>query len=140
MALGISSPDTAASCIKIEQVVTSCSSVTEAELPISISGEAVTSSTEHHYTRQIGRNPLKAPSSKVRSSSGRRKQPEHGSAEYQAKRERNNIAVRKSRDKAKERQQVTESRVKELTTQNQQLLKKVDLLTKELTVLKGFVH
>ena len=64
-------------------------------------------------------------------------QLEKGSVEYTLKRERNNVAVRKSRDKAKKRQKETEDKVKVLTNQNENLQKKVDLLTKELNVLKG---
>lgn len=67
----------------------------------------------------------------------KRRQLEKGSTEYTQKRERNNIAVRKSRDKAKKRQKETEEKVKVLTAQNDDLQKKVDLLTKELNVLKG---
>ena len=57
--------------------------------------------------------------------------------EYRERRERNNIAVRKSRDKAKLKQNETNSRVKVLTDRNDELTKKVELLTKELNVLKG---
>lgn len=53
------------------------------------------------------------------------------------KRARNNVAVRKSRAKAKEKQRETEGRVQSLLDANDQLQKKVDLLTKELNVLKG---
>lgn len=66
-----------------------------------------------------------------------RRQHEKGSQEYVDRRERNNVAVRKSRDKSKIKQRETEGKVKELTTENERLQKKVDLLTKELTVLKG---
>lgn len=59
------------------------------------------------------------------------------SLEYKERRERNNIAVRKSRDKAKLKQLETNSRVQDLTDKNNELQKKVDLLTKELNVLKG---
>lgn len=69
--------------------------------------------------------------------SSRRRQAEKGTVEYVEKRARNNVAVRKSRAKAKERQRETETRVKSLLDQNEQLQKKVDLLSKELTVLKG---
>ncbi|XP_062575570.1 uncharacterized protein LOC134237500 [Saccostrea cucullata] len=67
----------------------------------------------------------------------RKKQPAKGTEEYLDKRVRNNIAVRKSRDKAKKKQQETEERVQELTTENENLQKKLDLLTKELNVLKS---
>lgn len=67
----------------------------------------------------------------------RRRNVDKSSVEYKDRRERNNIAVRKSRDKAKRRQIETEERVKELTNENEKLHKKVELLSKELTVLKG---
>merc|ERR1712170_327082 len=85
-----------------------------------------------------GRNTLKAtPPSKEAKSSGRRKVYEKGSEEYKQRRERNNVAVRKSRDKTKKQQAETTAKVKELSNENDQLQRKVDLLTKELTVLKG---
>ena len=59
------------------------------------------------------------------------------SDEYQVKRERNNIAVRKSRNKTKMRVQETEQRVKELEEENTQLLNKIAMLNKELNVLKN---
>nr|KAG5709042.1 hypothetical protein BaRGS_004681 [Batillaria attramentaria] len=81
------------------------------------------------------------PDSPRRSSTGKagtkRRQVPKGSEEYKEKRARNNVAVRKSRAKAKEKQKMTEGRVKELSDQNEQLQKKVEMLTKELTVLRG---
>nr|BAD16556.1 CCAAT enhancer binding protein [Lymnaea stagnalis] len=71
------------------------------------------------------------------STKSRRRHVEKGTMEYVEKRARNNVAVRKSRAKAKEKQRETEGRVKGLMDQNHQLQKKVDMLTKELTVLKG---
>lgn len=71
------------------------------------------------------------------SAKSRRRQAEKGTQEYVEKRARNNVAVRKSRAKAKEKQRETEGRVQNLLEQNKKLQKKVDLLTKELTVLKG---
>ncbi|XP_045192696.2 CCAAT/enhancer-binding protein-like [Mercenaria mercenaria] len=67
----------------------------------------------------------------------RKKEPKKDTAEYYEKRARNNVAVRKSREKAKLRQGVTETRVQELTSENERLQKKVDLLSKELNVLKS---
>lgn len=85
------------------------------------------------YTRgKPGRKPIAG--GPVRS---RKRQPPKDSEEYYEKRARNNIAVRKSRDKAKIRQQETEDRVNALQEDNENLQKKVDLLTKELTVLKS---
>ena len=68
---------------------------------------------------------------------GRKRSVEKGTSEYVEKRARNNVAVRKSRAKAKEKQKSTESKVQILMNENEQLQKKVDLLTKELHVLKG---
>lgn len=59
------------------------------------------------------------------------------SDEYRQKRERNNVAVRKSRMKSKEKHVGLQKRVDELTSENSRLNKKVELLTKELTVLKS---
>lgn len=59
------------------------------------------------------------------------------SNEYKEKRERNNVAVRKSRMKSKEKNSGLQVRVDELTTENNRLNKRVELLTKELTVLKS---
>lgn len=67
----------------------------------------------------------------------RRRHVEKGTQEYSDKRARNNVAVRKSRAKAKQKQRHTEGRVQGLIDQNDQLQKKVDLLSKELNVLKG---
>jgi hypothetical protein len=67
----------------------------------------------------------------------RKKEPPKNTPEYYEKRARNNIAVRKSREKAKLRQGETESRVNDLVAENERLQRKVDLLTKELTVLKS---
>lgn len=71
------------------------------------------------------------------STKSKRRQAEKGTQEYVDKRARNNVAVRKSRAKAKEKQKETETRVQSLVDQNEQLQKKVDMLTKEVTVLKG---
>merc|ERR1712076_45315 len=67
----------------------------------------------------------------------RRRVPPKDTDEYKERRARNNVAVRKSRDKAKLRQSETEGKVQELVQQNEKLQKKCDLLTKELNVLKG---
>ncbi|KAF0289054.1 CCAAT/enhancer-binding protein epsilon [Amphibalanus amphitrite] len=60
-----------------------------------------------------------------------------GSEEYRRRRERNNVAVRKSREKAKMRCRETEERVKFLSRENEGLHKRVEMMTKELTVLKN---
>jgi hypothetical protein len=70
-------------------------------------------------------------------SKSRRRQYAKGTEEYKQRREKNNIAVRKSRDKTKRQQAETQQKVKELSDENDRLQKKVDLLSKELSVLKG---
>lgn len=66
--------------------------------------------------------------------------------EYRRRRERNNIAVRKSRQKAKQRIIQTQERVMELTNDNDRLRDKCSSLQKELNILRalvssaGFVH
>lgn len=67
----------------------------------------------------------------------RRRQVSKFSNEYQVKRDRNNIAVRKSRGKTKMRAQETEQRVKELEEENTHLVNKITMLNKELNVLKN---
>ncbi|XP_078342298.1 uncharacterized protein LOC144628114 [Oculina patagonica] len=57
--------------------------------------------------------------------------------DYMKKRERNNIAVRKSRMKAKERIEETRKRVVDLSKENEELRNKVSLLQKELNVLRS---
>jgi hypothetical protein len=59
------------------------------------------------------------------------------SDEYHKRRERNNMAVRKSRDKAKQKQKESLHRLQELTAENKRLQLKAELLMKELVVLKG---
>lgn len=60
------------------------------------------------------------------------------SEDYRRRRERNNVAVRKSREKAKARTRETEDRVKILARDNERLQQKVDLLQKELGLLRSF--
>lgn len=57
--------------------------------------------------------------------------------EYIKKRARNNVAVKKSREKAKNRIQETQHRVEQLSKENEELQTKVNLLSKELNVLRA---
>lgn len=68
-----------------------------------------------------------------------RKNLEKGSEEYIVKRERNNVAVRKSRTKAKLKHIETQMRVGELTEENDQLRNRISTLQKELNALKSFI-
>ncbi|KAL4616842.1 CCAAT/enhancer-binding protein gamma-like [Arapaima gigas] len=58
------------------------------------------------------------------------------SIEYRLRRERNNIAVRKSRDKAKRRVQLTQQRAVQLQEENHKLQILIGQLTQELDTLK----
>lgn len=60
------------------------------------------------------------------------------SMEYRQRRERNNIAVRKSRDKAKRRNVEMQQKLLELGADNDRLLKTIEQLTRELTGLREF--
>lgn len=59
------------------------------------------------------------------------------SDEYRRRRERNNVAVRRSRDKTRHKREETERRVVELEEENQKLREKLTLLNKEINVLKS---
>ena len=73
------------------------------------------------------------------SSSSKRKQTntKPSDEEYSRKRARNNVAVKKSREKAKNRIVETQVRVEQLSQENEELQTKVTLLTKELNVLRA---
>jgi len=83
---------------------------------------------------------LKAPSSRSsrkHSTSKRGMYSDKHSDEYRQKRERNNVAVRKSRFKSKQKFIETQGKVEELTEENERLHSKVEILTKELSVLRS---
>lgn len=60
------------------------------------------------------------------------------SMEYRQRRERNNIAVRKSRDKAKMRNLEMQQKLLELSSENDRLHKTIEQLTRELSGLRDF--
>lgn len=62
-----------------------------------------------------------------------------GSDEYKKRRERNNVAVRKSREKAKLRSRETERRVAELSKENQLYRAQYEELRREFNVLKSLL-
>lgn len=98
-------------------------------------------STSTGATPQIPMSPLvgtdPAPGKSPRGKAGKKKSMDKNSTEYRDKRDRNNIAVRKSRNKSKLRVLETEQRVKELEDENKLLQNKIALLSKELNVLKS---
>ncbi|KAK3714371.1 hypothetical protein QZH41_007985 [Actinostola sp. cb2023] len=90
----------------------------------------------HH--KKLPSSQLKAPSSRSsRKHSSSKRMPEKQTDEYRMKRERNNIAVRKSRFKTKKKFVDTVMKVEELTEENDRLHSRVDHLTKELNALRG---
>lgn len=107
------------------------------DVPSQSTPQANGTTTNHHQitgmSHPVGTRPApgKAPKTK------KKRMPEKGTSEYRQKRDRNNVAVRKSREKSKMRVQETEQRVKELEDENQRLQSRITLLTKELNVLKS---
>uniref|UniRef100_A0A670YEK2 CCAAT enhancer binding protein alpha n=1 Tax=Pseudonaja textilis TaxID=8673 RepID=A0A670YEK2_PSETE len=78
------------------------------------------------------------PNASAAPSAGKSKKAlDKGSSEYRVRRERNNIAVRKSRDKAKQRNAETQQKVLELSNDNERLRKRVEQLGRELETLRG---
>jgi len=69
--------------------------------------------------------------------STKKKKVDRGSDDYRRRRERNNAAVQKSREKTKIRTRNTEDRVKILARENERLMKKSELLQEELGVLRS---
>ncbi|NDV84997.1 hypothetical protein D0T87_23955, partial [Bacteroides sp. 51] len=93
---------------------------------------------EIQQKKQLPSAQLKAPSSRTsRKHSNNKRMLDKHSEEYRQKRERNNIAVRKSRFKTKQKFVDTLIKVEELTEENDRLRSRVDHLTKELSALRG---
>ncbi|XP_035239370.1 CCAAT/enhancer-binding protein beta [Anguilla anguilla] len=76
---------------------------------------------------------------KTSSSSKGKKRLDKDSEEYRQRRERNNLAVRKSRDKAKMRNMETQHKVLELAAENERLQKRVEQLSRELATLRNLL-
>ncbi|KAI5944046.1 CCAAT/enhancer-binding protein delta [Manis javanica] len=74
----------------------------------------------------------------AREKSAGKRGPDRGSPEYRQRRERNNIAVRKSRDKAKRRNQEMQQKLVELSAENEKLHQRVEQLTRDLAGLRQF--
>ncbi len=67
-----------------------------------------------------------------------KKSVDRHSPEYRQRRERNNVAVRKSRDRAKLRNLEMQQKMLELNSDNERLNKTIDQLTRELSSLRNF--
>ncbi|XP_013391037.1 CCAAT/enhancer-binding protein gamma isoform X2 [Lingula anatina] len=61
---------------------------------------------------------------------------ERDSEEYKEKRERNNVAVKKSREKSRQKSKETQEKVSGLRAENKLLEDRVEVLQQELNVLK----
>ncbi|XP_071777509.1 CCAAT/enhancer-binding protein beta [Centroberyx gerrardi] len=82
----------------------------------------------------------RSPSHTAKMSSGKaKKRLDKDSDEYKQRRERNNLAVRKSRDKAKMRNMETQHKVLELAAENDRLQKRVEQLSRELATLRNLL-
>lgn len=68
--------------------------------------------------------------------SKRSRMMEKDTDEYQKRRERNNIAVKKSRERSRQKAKETIEQVNRLRAENEMLEQKVEILSKELSVLK----
>ncbi|RUS70042.1 hypothetical protein EGW08_022191 [Elysia chlorotica] len=68
--------------------------------------------------------------------SGKRQKLDKNSDEYRQRRERNNLAVRKSREASRKKAKETMDKVSKLRDENRALEQKVTILNKELMVLK----
>nr|NP_001071988.1 CCAAT enhancer binding protein alpha/gamma homolog [Ciona intestinalis]BAE06337.1 CCAAT enhancer binding protein alpha/gamma homolog [Ciona intestinalis] len=101
--------------------------------------------TANHVPTSIASQPdidtktMKRPAPIDYSSSKKTKILIKGSKEYVQKRERNNVAVRRSRDKAKRKAAETQVKVDQLQNENLKLHEKVAELTHELTTLKNLL-
>ena len=87
--------------------------------------------------QQEGSAPGKMPRARPSQVMVGKKLIDKNSDEYRRRRERNNVAVRRSRDKTRHKREETERRVVELEEENQKLREKLTLLNKEINVLKS---
>ena len=85
-------------------------------------------------------SPLSSCSTSRPNSSGgnKRKRLDKESPEYKRRRMMNNLAVKKSREKAKAESRKVEEKVGKLTTENEVLQKRVEQLSEEIKFLRGF--
>uniref|UniRef100_W5LHG6 CCAAT enhancer binding protein beta n=1 Tax=Astyanax mexicanus TaxID=7994 RepID=W5LHG6_ASTMX len=114
----------------------SCSSPPGTPAPQPLSSSSSSSSTQ--LSGGKGGKAAGAPHGSSGSSKGK-KRLDKDSDEYRQRRERNNLAVRKSRDKAKMRNMETQHKVLELAAENDRLQKRVEQLSRELATLRNLL-
>lgn len=103
------------------------------------SGATGLSGNNHQHSHQFGGHQT-IDSTTMSSNQGlSKKLIDKGSDEYKKRRERNNVAVRKSREKAKMRSRETERRVAELSKENQLYRAQYEELRREFNVLKSLL-
>ena len=78
-------------------------------------------------------------SSKSTEKSSNTKEVNKYSEDYKQKREKNNIAVRKSREKAKRRLKLNEIRINELVAENEQLKSRIEVMTRVINGLRSLL-
>jgi len=93
--------------------------------------------TEQQQQQESGSAPGKMPRVRPSQVMVGKKLIDKNSEEYRRRRERNNVAVRRSRDKTRHKREETERRVIELEEENKKLREKLTLLNKEINVLKS---
>lgn len=119
--------------IKAEDDLNHSGASTTALLPALVKARHPTDPNEY-LKRQIDCN------AESESGPAKRSKPiSKGTNEYKMKRERNNIAVRKSRDKAKIKSIETQKKVSDLSSENKRLRDRVGELTHELNTLKNIL-
>jgi len=107
------------------------------QLNLSPNQEAAQQIAEQQQQHQLANAPGKSPRAKPSQILVGKKMIDKNSEEYRRRRERNNVAVRRSRDKTRHKREETEKRVAELEEENQKLREKLTLLNKEINVLKS---
>ena len=70
-------------------------------------------------------------------SSGRNRKDSEMDEEYVKKREKNNAAVKRARQKAKEKSQQTFQRIQSIKNENKELEERIKALSKELSTMKN---
>jgi len=104
-----------------------CEYPDESCLPASLEYSAISAASSPYSVMECGSN---SPSSK-------RRALDKNSDEYKRRRKLNNIAVKKSREKAKAESRQVGHRLTALSADNERLERRVELLTQEISFLQG---
>lgn len=110
-------------------VIQSQATVASLSLPATVAGL-------QQVPQLVPANPSAAGGKALPPSKMKKPQADKDSEEYRQRRERNNLAVKKSRMRSKQKAMDTQQRVNELKEENERLEAKIKLLSKELSVLK----